>query len=82
MSRRTITKGSSPQPARGDLPPGDHAGERRDEQGRSAGPQPRGLTHSPGPATRERLYADILPEGETPAMLNEAVRRWREGTDG
>lgn len=24
---------------------------------------------------------DILPEGETPAMLNAAVRRWRDGDD-
>jgi hypothetical protein len=82
MSRRTITKGSSPRPKRGAAPLGDQPAARRAERESFAGAQPSGLTPSPGPATRERLYADILPEGETATMLNEAVRRWREGTDG
>jgi hypothetical protein len=41
-----------------------------------------GLTPGPEPAMRDRLYADILADDETPAQVNEAVRQWREGSDG
>jgi hypothetical protein len=31
------------------------------------------------PTSAAALYADVMPEDETPDMLNEAVERWRRG---
>jgi hypothetical protein len=84
-NKRHVSKSTPPRPVRGGVKKtvgGTRGYTIRGQARVTRGKKPQGLTLGPGPATRERLYADVLPPDETPDMLIEAVERWREGKNG